>query len=100
MSDWYIGVPKILTFTINAIDAGDVVFLDYWRTIDSVVIPLPATILSYSTGDCTAQLTPTMTGNYHFWPRVVSSDGKIVNIGTPKIVWVYPPGIIPTGTIS
>jgi len=98
MSDWYIGVPKTLTFTIGAITSGDSVYLDYWRTADKIIVPLTAIIVNPTTGACTATLTPTQSGNYHFWPRVMASSGEIRNIGTPKTVWVYSPGIIPSGT--
>jgi hypothetical protein len=97
MSDWYLGVPKTLTFTIGPIDSGDVVYLDYWRITDMVVTSLTSTIVDLVTGSCTAQFTPLQTGCFHFWPRVMTVGGVIRNIGTPKTLWVYTPGTIPPG---
>lgn len=90
---WYVGAPRKLWFTLGALGATDVVFLDTLPpTPNAPVAPLQATINNRATGECYVTMTPAVAGVHRLWPRIVDGNGTIINIGQAVTRTVWTPG--------
>jgi len=73
MAYWFADSPRIVSFTVGALESGDTVLFDVQHPGNSETIDeVTTSISSLTTGAGTFEYTPDEPGTYKAWPRIMT----------------------------